>query len=112
MVAEPIDIDNYLIADRLLALDRPADALRAPAYGSRQMQEGVELASARQGERLQRFEILVHPIDFVLELFDLALAHLMHAWIFDVRRSGKLAADIEKLVLDSPQHLGIPFVML
>ena len=96
-----------LIVDVFLALEPPADALRAPADCARLMQERVEDAAARKREGFQRLELLLHRVHLFFELLDLAGAHLMHLRIFAVGRRREFAAHVEQFVLYSPQRFRI-----
>src|ERR1022692_2816188 len=112
MIAETIDIDDDLIADFFLALDRPQYSLGAPTYRARLMKERIEDAAARQRERVQRLQRFFHPIHFCFELLGLAVADFVHAFVLAVGRRREFRTDIEKLVLDSAQHLGVPTEIL
>src|ERR1700730_13839044 len=75
------------------------------------MQESVEDAAARKRERIERLQLLLHPVDFLLELPDLALPHPVHPLVFTLGWGREFAANVEQFVLDAAQHLGIPFVV-
>src|SRR6266851_10263526 len=111
MITQAIDVREELVAHRLIALQAPAYALGSAAYGAGLMQESVEDATTRKRERIERLQLLLHPVDFLLELLDLALPHLVHPFVFTLGRGREFTADVEQFVLDAAQRLDIPFVV-
>src|SRR5438094_963288 len=76
------------------------------------MEESVDPAAARQDEGLERRQIFLAPVHQILELLHLALAHPEHPLVRGVGWRRQLAAEVEELVLDLPQHLVEPPVPL
>src|SRR5207342_2169994 len=74
-------------------------ALRAPAYRAREMAERSRAAAAWQNEILERLEIRVVAVERLLEA--------LHVRGLDavVPRDGKLAAQLEQIVLGAGQHI-------
>jgi hypothetical protein len=112
MIAEPIDINEEPIGDWFFTLYGPANSLGAPTDGARLMEESVEHTTAGQRERIQWFQFLLHAVHLVFQHFDLAIAHPMHALVFGFRRGGEFAANIKEFILDAPQHLCVPRVVV
>src|SRR5213078_2300361 len=111
-VAQPVDVTQRPLVDRLDARELQDLALRAAADGARLVEERVDSAAAGERERLERLEVLLAVVHEALERRDLRLAHLEHPLVLRLRRRGELAAEVEQLVLDSPQHLVEPAVVL
>src|SRR5438309_3448213 len=76
------------------------------------MEKPVDTPAARQDEGLQRRQIFLAPVHELLELLHLALADAKHPFVGGVGWRGQLAAEIEELVLDLPQHLVEPAMPL
>src|SRR5208282_3210307 len=108
MIAQPVHVDDEVVADVFLALQPPAYALRTPAHRARLMQERVEHAAAGKREGFQRLELLLHLVHLFFKLLDLAGAHLVHLRIFAAGRRSEFAAHVEQFVLYPPQVFRIP----
>src|SRR6266545_1450150 len=99
-IAQPVEVAQRPLRDRLHARERQQVALGTPAHRAGLVQEAVHAAAAGQDERLEGFEVLLTFIHDVLELRHFALAHPEHTVIDGVGRRGQLAAEVEELVLD------------
>src|SRR5712691_13279194 len=111
-VAEPVDVLERPLAERLHPRGREQLALGPPAHRAGQVHERVDAPAPRQRERLERGEVFLAVVHEPLERSDLLGADLEHALVFGVRRRGQLAAEVEQLVLDAAERFVEPPMVL
>ncbi len=88
------------------ARQRDQQPLRPPADGARDVQIGVQARAARQNEAAQRGQVLIHRVDFALQLRRLRPRDASLLRMNILRLGREYRAEVEQLMLDAPHDAG------